>query len=194
MNSFADEHPEQVLVNKLFPITPRKMLKYSLLQLFIFQREKRQFYQYLIILLGLLTQVLIVDLVQIFLLFSSKKTKNNETYLGINTHQPLEGPTSWYEAHLISEEGTNIIGATFPGAPCILTGTNQNLGWTHTVNYPDKTDIFQLQMVKNSRLKYLVDNEILTLEKYRGKAFIKILGIPIKVSKKDTTEVFMVLP
>ena len=41
LNSFADEHPEQVLVNKLFPITPRKMLKYSLLQLFIFSEGEK---------------------------------------------------------------------------------------------------------------------------------------------------------
>ena len=39
-------------------------------------------------------------------------------------------------------------------------------------------------MVKNSRLKYIVDNEILKLEKFRGKAFIKVLGIPIKVSRR----------
>ena len=32
--------------------------------------------------------------------FNSNKTGNNETYLAINTHQPLDGPTSWYEAHL----------------------------------------------------------------------------------------------
>ncbi|MDC3110041.1 penicillin acylase family protein, partial [Flavobacteriales bacterium] len=93
-------------------------------------------------------------------------------------------PTSWYEVHLVSNEGTNIIGATFPGAPCVLTGTNQSLGWTHTVNYPDKTDIFQLEMVKNSKSKYIVDDEILKLEKFRGKAFIKVLGIPIKVSRR----------
>ena len=184
LNSFADEHPEQVLVNKLFPITPRKMLKYSLLQLFIFSEGEKAVLSIFNNTAGVIDTSADSGLGSNLFAFSSKKTKNNETYLGINTHQPLEGPTSWYEAHLISEEGTNIIGATFPGAPCILTGTNQNLGWTHTVNYPDKTDIFQLQMVKNSRLKYVVDNEILTLEKYRGKAFIKILGIPIKVSKR----------
>ena len=41
INSFADNHPEQVLVKKLFPITPRKMLKYSLLQLFIFSEGEK---------------------------------------------------------------------------------------------------------------------------------------------------------
>ena len=184
LNSFADNHPEQVLVDKLFPITPRKMLKYSLLQLFIFSEGEKAVLSIFNNTAGVIDTSNDRGLGSNLFIFSSKKTKNNETYLGVNTHQPLEGPTSWYEAHLISEEGTNIIGATFPGAPCILTGTNQNLGWTHTVNYPDKTDIFQLQMVKNSRLKYIVDNEILKLEKFRGKAFIKVLGIPIKVSRR----------
>ncbi len=184
LNSFANNHPEQVLVDKLFPITPRKMLKYSLLQLFIFSEGEKAVLSIFNNTAGVIDTSNDRGLGSNLFVFSSKKTKNNETYLGVNTHQPLEGPTSWYEVHLISEEGTNIIGATFPGAPCILTGTNQNLGWTHTVNYPDKTDIFQLQMVKNSRLKYIVDDEILKLEKFRGKAFIKVLGIPIKVSRK----------
>ena len=50
---------------------------------------------------------------------NSNKTDNGETFLAINTHQPLEGPTSWYEVHLNSEEGTNIIGTLYPGTPHI---------------------------------------------------------------------------
>ncbi len=59
--------------------------------------------------------------------FNSAKTKNGETYLANNTHQPLDGPTSWYEVHLCSEEGTNIIGALFAGSPNVLIGANQNI-------------------------------------------------------------------
>ena len=36
--------------------------------------------------------------------FNSTKTKMGKIYLAINTHQPLEGPVSWYEAHLCSQE------------------------------------------------------------------------------------------
>ena len=183
LNSFAKNNPDQVLVDKLFPITPRKMLKYSLLQLFIFSEGEKAILSIFNNTAGVIDTSNDVGLGSNLFAFSSKKTKNNETFLAINTHQPLEGPTSWYEVHLVSEEGTNIIGATFPGAPCVLTGTNQYLGWTHTVNYPDKTDIYQLEMAKNSKLKYIVDGKILKLEKFRGKAFIKILGIPIKVGK-----------
>ena len=184
LNSFAINNPDQVLVDKLFPITPRKMLKYSLLQLFIFSEGEKAVLSIFNNKAGVIDTSNDVGLGSNLFAFSSKKTKNNETFLAINTHQPLEGPTSWYEVHLVSEQGTNIIGATFPGAPCVLTGTNQYLGWTHTVNYPDKTDIYQLEMAKNSKLKYIVDDKILKLEKFRGKAFIKILGIPIKVGKR----------
>lgn len=113
---------------------------------------------------------------------NSSKTVSGETFLAINTHQPLEGPTSWYEVHLNSEEGTNIIGTMYPGTPNILIGVNEYLGWSHTVNYPDKTDVFKLKM-KNKR-KYIVDEEEYELEKLKAKITVKVLGIPIKINRK----------
>ena len=188
INKFAELNPDQVLVKKLFPITPKKMVKYSFLQLFISNEGDKAIRS---IVENNVTNISFLDKNKLgsnLFAFSTNITKNGETYLGINTHQPLDGPTSWYEAHLVSEEGTNIIGATFAGAPCILTGTNKNLGWTHTVNYPDKTDIFQLEMV--NRKNYKFDNQILKLKTYKAKAYIKILGIPIKVKKKYYESVY----
>ena len=104
--------------------------------------------------------------------------------MAINTHQPLEGPTSWYEAHLVSDEGTNIIGAAFPGTPCILTGANEYLGWTHTVNYPDKADVYALQMHPKKKDVYLVDGKPYKLEKFKAKLTLKFLGINIPIKKK----------
>ena len=113
---------------------------------------------------------------------NSSKTLSGETFLAINTHQPLEGPTSWYEVHLNSKEGTNIIGTMYPGTPNILIGVNEHLGWSHTVNYPDKTDVFKLKM-KNKK-KYIVDDEEYELEKFKAKITVKLLGIPIKINRK----------
>ena len=182
INRFAELHPNQVLVKKLFPITPKKMVKYSFLQLFIANEGDKAIIS---IIENNSKDISFLDQNKLgsnLFAFSTNITKNGETYLGVNTHQPLDGPTSWYEAHLVSEEGTNIIGATFAGAPCILTGTNENLGWTHTVNYPDKTDVFKLEMV--DKRNYRFDDKILKLKTYKAKAYIKILGIPIKVKKK----------
>ena len=190
INRYAELNPDQVLVKKLFPITPKKMLKYSFLQLFVSSEGDRAIRAIFENNFKSLNFQRRNELGSNLFSFSTKKTKNGETYMAVNTHQPLDGPTSWYEVHLESEEGTSIIGATFAGAPCVLTGSNKNLAWTHTVNRPDKTDIYQLEMVKNSKRKYYFDDKVLKLKKYRGKAFIKILGIPLKVSKKYYSSVY----
>jgi acyl-homoserine-lactone acylase len=39
------------------------------------------------------------------LAMNSNITADGSVYLDVNTHQPLEGPTSWFEAHLQSEGG-----------------------------------------------------------------------------------------
>src|SRR5690606_35728931 len=59
---------------------------------------------------------------------SRDKTTNGKTFLAINSHQPLEGPFSWYEAHLQSDEGLNVMGGTFPGGATIFHGVNDSLG------------------------------------------------------------------
>lgn len=182
LNSYAKHNPDEVLLSSLFPITPKKLLIYSQLQLFLSNEGDR------------FVEAIISDRVVPYkkpieedvrgsnlIALSSRKTGTNESFLAINTHQPLEGPTSWYEAHLVSEEGTNIIGATFPGAPCILTGANEYLGWTHTVNYPDKADVFQLEM--KNRTTYIVDGEAHQLVKKKAKIYVRFFGMRIPVSK-----------
>ena len=182
LNSYAKHNPDEVLLSSLFPITPKKLLIYSQLQLFLSNEGDR------------FVEAIVSDRVVPYkkpieedvrgsnlIALSSSKTGTNESFLAINTHQPLEGPTSWYEAHLVSEEGTNIIGATFPGAPCILTGANEYLGWTHTVNYPDKADVFQLEM--KNRTTYIVDGEAHQLVKKKAKMYVRFFGMRIPVSK-----------
>ena len=181
LNAFAKKNPEKVLYKKLFPITPKKMLMYSQLQLFI--SNEGAYWAGRILNNDTQDDFLDQNLTgSNVIAMNSSKTLSGETFLAINTHQPLEGPTSWYEVHLNSEEGTNIIGTMYPGTPNILIGVNEHLGWSHTVNYPDKTDVFKLRM-KNKR-KYIVDDKEYDLEKYKAKISIKILGIPIKINRK----------
>lgn len=111
---------------------------------------------------------------------SSARTEENETFLAINSHQPLEGWYSWYETHLISDEGMNILGGTFPGGVTIFHGTNEHLGWAHTVNYADFSDVYQLVMHPSKRLFYKLDNKWHKLEKKPIWSWLKILG-PLKI-------------
>ena len=76
--------------------------------------------------------------------FNSNITADGQTYLVNNSHQPLDGPTSWYEAHMMSDEGLNVLGGLFAGGTTVFAGTNPNLGWMHTVNLPDLVDVYHL--------------------------------------------------
>ena len=184
LNAYSKKHPEEILEKKLFPLTVKKLLRYTQLQLFISNEADK-------LVSGIVNNSLSWPYKieedskgSNFIAISRNRTGSDETFLAINTHQPLEGPTSWYEAHLVSKEGTNIIGAAFPGTPCILTGANQYLGWTHTVNYPDKADVFALQMHPKKKDVYLVDGKPYTLEKFKAKLTVKFLGINIPIKKK----------
>jgi acyl-homoserine-lactone acylase len=190
INKYAELHPKEILEKSLFPVTVKKMLRYSFLQLFISNEAG-----------GLVSSIVSNKVPRPnpikaemngsnTFAFNSIKTGKNETYLAINTHQPLDGPTSWYEAHLISEEGTNIIGATFAGAPTLLIGANQNLAWAHTVNYPDKADVFELEMHPTKKWHYLVDGKTFKLEKKQAKLFVKFLGIKLKINRKYFTSIY----
>ena len=64
------------------------------------------------------------------------------------------------------------------------------MGWAHTVNYPDKTDVFKLEMHPTKKYHYKVDEEYLILEKKKAKLNIQILGIPIKISKPTFESIF----
>jgi acyl-homoserine-lactone acylase len=116
--------------------------------------------------------------------FNSAKTIDGQVYLDINAHQPLEGPVAFYEAHLNSEDGWNIIGANFPGAPCILHGCNEYLGWAHTVNAPDKLDVYQLEMNPKNKLQYKFDGKWETLEAKTASLKVKVAGVIVPLGKK----------
>ncbi|MBT6112585.1 MAG: acylase, partial [Candidatus Marinimicrobia bacterium] len=100
------------------------------------------------------------------------RSEDGFTRLMINTHQPWSGPTSWYEVHLHSEEGWNMVGGLFPGSPVALIGHNENLGWSHTVNSPDLIDVYALDINPENDNEYYFDGE--------WKPLIKTI-VPIKV-------------
>jgi len=113
---------------------------------------------------------------------NSGKTTTGESFLAINAHQPQEGPVAFYEAHLQSEQGWNMLGGLFPGGCLIFHGTNENLGWAHTVNYQDKIDVFQLEINPANKNQYKFDGQWMNLE--QDKAKLKVKGIPITIGKK----------
>lgn len=113
---------------------------------------------------------------------NSAKTTTGESFLAINAHQPQEGPVAFYEAHVCSEQGWNMLGGLFPGGCLIFHGTNENLGWAHTVNYQDKLDIYQLEINPANSNQYKFDGQWLTLEEDKAKLHVR--GVPVTIGKK----------
>lgn len=104
------------------------------------------------------------------------RSANGETFLAVNSHQPWEGPVAWYEAHMHSEEGWNMVGGLLPGSPTITHGHNEHLGWAFTVNSPDLIDIFVLEMNPDNPDQYLFDGEWRDLEVGKAPITVTLFG------------------
>ena len=116
---------------------------------------------------------------------SPKRSTDGYTRLMVNSHQPWSGPVAWYEAHISSDEGWDIITGLFPGSPVGLVGHNPDLGWSHTVNDPDLIDVFRLTINPNNENQYLFDGEWLDLSIEKIKIKVKIFGLFYWKVKRD---------
>lgn len=104
------------------------------------------------------------------------RSADGATRLAINSHQPWTGPVTWYEAHVRSEEGWNMIGGTFPAAPLIFKGHDENKGWCHTINQPDLADIYRLTINPENPNQYLFDGQWLDLERGMARINVRLWG------------------
>ena len=78
-----------------------------------------------------------------------------------------------------------MLGWLFPGAPFPMIGTNENLGWTHTYNYPDLIDVYELKVNPKNKDEYWYNGQWVSfnIEKVQLKMKTK-LGFSLKVKKK----------
>ena len=178
INAYAYSHPEEVLVKNTFPITVKEYLTGYNLVIHFFSDTGDLLRDLFGNKINPLKEVALQTTGSNGFAFRRKKTSDNKTYLNVNTHQPLEGPFAWYEAHLVSEEGWNFLGGLFPGAPFPFIGTNEHLGWTHTYNFPDLIDLYQLEMHPKKKYTYKFDDKWIELEKTKVKLRAKLnIGI-----------------
>jgi acyl-homoserine-lactone acylase len=106
-------------------------------------------------------------------LVAPKRSADGFTRVVSNSHQGWRGAAAWYELVVHSQQGWNFAGATFPGAPYPLLGHNEHLGWTNTVNRPDMVDIYKL-VLNPAGDQYRYDGKWLPLE-------AKTVWLPVKL-------------
>ena len=180
LNAYAKAHPGEVKYKKAFPFDERDYMTAVIFSVAVFCGVDYT-----------LPQILGGKIATIpgfssqgsnAFAFHPAKTTTGEAFLVINAHQPLEGATAFYEAHVQSGQGWNMLGGLLAGGCVILHGTNENLGWAHTVNYPDKIDIYQLQMNPDNDNQYKFDDQWVNLEVKKAK--LKVKGVPVTIGKK----------
>lgn len=194
VNAYAKAHPDEVIYKKGFPTTPKDILKgvtftnclISFVQNPVQDIIKGKF------------DKLVLDynnptcpMGSNGIAFSSAKTVDGYPYLACNPHQPFEGQHSFYEAHLCSKQGLNVLGAMFPGGSSIFIGSNNYLGWTHTYNGLDLVDTYKLKMHPKKKRQYEFDGEWRKLEKKTAWMKVKLKKwLTVYVPKKTYWSVY----
>jgi len=116
---------------------------------------------------------------------SPYNSTDGSTMLAINSHQPTTGPVAWYEAHVQSNEGLNIMGGLFPSSVTVGVGFTENIGWGATVNKPDLVDIYVLDIDPSDPNRYRLDGEWKTLESRDITIDVKLMGfLPWSVTEQ----------
>lgn len=179
VNAYAEKHPKEILHKKIFPVSAKDILVGSHLITGLISYAHKPVQD----IMGGKYDDEDVKWGSNAFAYSAKKTESGNPILVANPHLPFEGFISWYEAHLKSNEGLDVFGATFPGASSIFVGTNRNLGWTHTFNKLDLVDVYKLKMHPEDDLKYEYDGEWLELEERKVKLKVKISFLRIPVGK-----------
>jgi len=179
LNDYAAAHPKEVLVKGLFPVSTKEYIASSVLAVSVFNGAERALTS---IMNGTAPKALESDPKgSNAIAVHPTKTNTGEAFLVVNAHQPNEGPQAFYEAHVCTDEGWNVLGGLLAGGPCILHGANEHLGWAHTVNNVDRVDVYQLKINPNNSNQYRFDGQWLNLEKAKVK--LKVKGVPVSIKR-----------
>jgi acyl-homoserine-lactone acylase len=107
---------------------------------------------------------------------AASKSADGATRLLVNSHQPYSGLVAWYEAVLDSGEGWHVAGGFFPGSPFMLHGHNAHLGWANTVNAPNLSTVYRLDLNPANPDQYRLDGQWKDFEKDDAAIRVKIWG------------------
>ncbi|HRH60845.1 MAG TPA: penicillin acylase family protein, partial [Chitinophagaceae bacterium] len=86
------------------------------------------------------------------------KTKSGRPILCNDPHLSLNLPSLWYEMQ-IQTPGFNAYGVSFPGAPCIIIGFNENCSFGFTNSERDLRDYYEVHFKDETMQEYKYNGE-----------------------------------
>jgi acyl-homoserine-lactone acylase len=147
MNDYAREHPEALAEDGrvVLPVEPADVLAHLLRTIHytfvsgpeVVPRSLRE---------GLLDETLGEPIPgsNAWAIGPSRSASGNALLLA-NPHLPWSDLYTWFEAHLVGPE-FDAYGANLVGLPLVTIGFTDYLGWTHTVNTIDGSDVYELTL------------------------------------------------
>jgi penicillin amidase len=88
---------------------------------------------------------------------SGKKTHSGAPILSNDPHLSLSLPSIWYVIHL-QAPGVNVMGASLPGAPAVISGFNDSIAWGVTNAQRDLIDWYKIEFKDKSKREYKSDD------------------------------------
>jgi penicillin G amidase len=89
---------------------------------------------------------------------SGAKTHNGAPILCNDPHLGLSLPSIWYVIHL-QAPGVNVMGASLPGSPAVISGFNDSIAWGVTNAQRDLVDWYKIEFKDKSKREYKSDGE-----------------------------------
>ncbi len=117
--------------------------------------------------------------------FGKERTENGRGMLLANPHYPWDGVNRFWEKHLIIPGKLNVYGAGLMGAPGVVIGFNENVGWTHTVSNSQRVAVYKLNLVPGKPTSYYYDGK--EREMTSRTVDVSVKGDDGKVSTKSFT-------
>ncbi len=117
--------------------------------------------------------------------FGKERTENGRGMLLANPHYPWDGVNRFWEKHLIIPGKLNVYGVGLMGAPGVVIGFNENVGWTHTVSNSQRVTVYKLDLVLGKPTSYYYDGK--EREMTSRSVDVKVKGDDGTVSTKSFT-------
>ena len=77
-----------------------------------------------------------------------------------NPHFPWQGPERFHQMHLTIPGVVDVSGAALMGAPGVLIGHNEHVGWSHTVSTAYRFTPYELTLVPGRPTQYVHDGQV----------------------------------
>ncbi len=90
---------------------------------------------------------------------SGEKSETGMPIMANDMHLGLMAPGIWYQMHQVIEGKLNVTGVALPGAPFIIAGHNEDIGWGMTNVAVDDLDFYLETINPADSNQYLLDGE-----------------------------------